>query len=261
MARDVAPPEQGAEQGTEEGTEDGVEDLSLRPGVADDADALAGLFVDAREAAYPDMPKSIHSPGEIRAWFGELFNGDREVWVAERDAAVAGYLILDPEWLHSLYVRPDLTGQGIGSVLIDLAKSLRPAGFALWVFESNTRATVFYERHGLFAAERTDGSDNEENSPDIKMVWPGTVGDLRHRVNEIDDQLAALLNERAGITAEIQLHKPVAGYAGRDPAREAEIVARMAERAPNLGEQRVAQIMHAVITAGLDAAAEPDSGP
>ena len=257
MARDVAPPEGGAQQGTAEG----VEDLSLRPAVADDAEALAGLFVDAREAAYPDMPKSIHTMGEIRIWFGALFDTDREVWVAERDDAVVAYLILDPGWLHSLYVRPDLTGQGIGSVLIDLAKSLRPAGFALWVFESNSRAKAFYERHGFFAAERTDGSANEEKAPDIRMVWPGAVGELRRRINEIDDQLAGLLNERAGITAEIQLHKPVAGYAGRDPAREAEIVTRMAERAPNLGEQRVAQIMHAVITAGLDAAAEPDSGP
>ena len=255
MPREGAPTEEGPEEGPEEGSED----LSLRPGVADDAEALAGLFIAARGAAFPDMPKSIHTTAEIRAWFGELFDTDREVWVAEQDDAVAGYLILDPEWLDSLYVRPDLTGQGIGSVLIDLAKSLRPAGFALWVFESNARAKAFYGRHGFFAAERTDGSGNEEKAPDIRMVWPGAVGELRRRINEVDDQLAALLNERAGITAEIQRRKPVPGYAGRDLEREEEIVARMAERAPNLGEQRVRQIMHAVITAGLDAASEPDS--
>lgn len=252
MARDLAP--------SEGGTEQSAEDLRLRRGVPDDAGVLAGLFADAREAAYPDMPHPVHTADEIRAWFGELLDGDREVWVAEQDDDPAGYLILDPEWLDSLYVRADLTGQGIGSVLIDLAKGLRPAGFALWVFESNSRARAFYERHGFVATERTDGSGNEERSPDVKMVWPGVVGALRDRINDIDDQLAVLLNERAGITAEIQLHKPVAGYAGRDPAREAEIVTRMAERAPNLGERRVRQIMHVVITAGLDAAAEPDSG-
>ena len=256
MAREGAQPEEVAE-----GAEPDSEVLSLRPAVVDDAEALAGLFIAAREAALPDMPKAIHTTPEIRTWFGELFDTERDVWVAEQGGVVVAYLILDPEWLDSLYVRPDLTGHGIGTVLVDLAKSLRPAGFALWVFESNARAKAFYERNGFFAAERTDGSGNEEKAPDIRMVWPGAVDELRRRINEVDDQLAVLLNERAVITAQIQRHKPVAGHAGRDPEREAEIVARMAERAPNLGERRIAQIMHSVITAGLDAAAEPDSGP
>ena len=252
MAREVAPPENVAEHEAEHE----AEDLSLRPGVAGDAEVLAGLFIAAREAAVPHMPKSIHTTTEIHTWFAALFDADREVWVAELDGAVVGYLILDPEWLDSLYVRPDLTGQGIGSVLLDLAKGLRPAGFALWVFESNVRAQAFYEKHGFFAAERTDGSGNEEKSPDIRMVWPGAVGELRRRINEIDDQLAVLLNVRAGITAEIQRHKPVAGYAGRDPEREAEIVTRMAELAPNLGPERIREIMATVINVSLDAAGQ-----
>ncbi len=242
--------------------EDGDLDLSIRAGTTDDAAVLADLFIAAREAAYPAMPHSIHPPHEVHAWFRELFGlqeghgnrEDRETWVAEQDGDVVGYLLLDPEWVDSLYVRPDLTGQGVGSVLLDLAKSLRPGGFGLWVFETNVRARQFYLRHGLVEAERTDGSGNEEKAPDIKMVWSGAVGDLRARINEIDDRLAALLNERAGITAEIQRRKPVPGHAGRDPDREAEIVARMAERAPNLGPERVRAIMHTVIRVSLDAA-------
>jgi chorismate mutase/GNAT superfamily N-acetyltransferase len=242
--------------------EDGDADLTIRAGTTDDAAVLADLFVAARQAAYPAMPHSIHPPHEVHAWFRELLglevgNGtieDRETWVAEQDGEVVGYLLLDPDWVDSLYVRPDLTGQGIGSMLLDLAKSLRPDGFALWVFETNVRAQQFYLRHGLLEAERTDGSGNEEKAPDIKMVWPGAVAALRSRINEIDDRLAALLNERAGITAEIQRRKPVPGHAGRDPDREAEIVARMAERAPNLGAERVREIMHTVITLSLDAA-------
>lgn len=233
-----------------------LEELTMRQGVADDAEALAGLFIAAREAAFPAMPRSVHAATEIHTWFGELFDTDREVWVAEQDDALAGYLILDPEWLDSLYVRPDLTGQGIGSVLVDLAKSLRPDGFALWVFESNTRARAFYERHEFFAAEHTDGSGNEEKSPDIRMVWAGPVSELRSRINEIDDQLAVLLNERAGITAEIQQHKPVPGQSGRDAEREAEIVARMSRSAPILGPEGVREIMQTVISVSLDAAGQ-----
>lgn len=232
----------------------GEPDLTLRPGTTDDADALAELFITAREAAYPAMPHSVHPPHEVHTWFRELCDGHRETWVAERDGAVVGYLILDPEWLDSVYVRPDLTGRGIGSVLLDLAKSLRPNGFSLWVFQSNVAAQRFYLRHGLSEAERTDGTGNEERAPDIRMLWPGAVAELRNRINEIDDRLAALLDERAGITAEIQRRKPVPGHAGRDPERETEIVHRMAGLAPHLGADRIREIMHAVISVSLDAA-------
>ncbi len=246
---------------------EGELDLSIRPGTSDDAAVLADLFIAARQAAYPAMPHSIHPPHEVHAWFRELFGleegagnrEDRETWVAEQDGDVVGYLLLDPEWLDSLYVRPDLTGQGIGSVLLDLAKSLRPGGFGLWVFETNVRAHRFYARHGLVEVERTDGSDNEEKAPDIKMVWPGSVAELRDRIDAIDDRLAVLLNERAGLTAKIQRRKPVPGHAGRDAERETEIVTRMAEVAPNLGPERVREIMHTVITVSLDAAEHPGS--
>ncbi|HZJ04883.1 MAG TPA: GNAT family N-acetyltransferase [Nocardioidaceae bacterium] len=245
-----------------EAAEDDEADLSLRLGMPDDAGVLAEVFVAAREAAHPSMPHSIHPPDEVHTWFRELLRlepaagtrAKRETWVAERDDRIVGYLILDPAWLDSLYVRPDLTGQGIGSVLLDLAKGLRPEGFALWVFETNIAARRFYARHGLDEAERTDGSGNEEGAPDIKMVWPGAVAELRDRINRIDDRLAELLNERAGITAEIQRRKPVPGHAGRDVEREAEIVARMADLAPNLGAERIREIMHTVIRVSLDAA-------
>jgi chorismate mutase/GNAT superfamily N-acetyltransferase len=249
-------------------TEPGV-DLTLRPAAAEDADVLAELFAAAREAAYPAMPRSVHTPAEARHWFREVLDvlprtlpmpAEREIWVAESGGEVVGYLVLDPEWLDSLYVRPDLTGRGIGTVLLDLAKSLRPDGFGLWVFESNVRAQAFYARHGLVPVRRTDGSDNEERAPDIEMAWLGQdpLAVVRRRIDALDDRLAELLNERALLTAAAQRSKPVGGHAGRDPDREAEIVARMAVRAPDLGERGLAAVMHAVITASLDATGPGD---
>ncbi len=234
------------------------DDLLLRPAVAEEAELLAELFMAAREAAFPSMPRTVHGPDEVRRWFAELLSGQRETWVAERAGEVVGYLVLDPEWLDSLYVRSDLTGRGIGGVLLDLAKSLRPEGFGLWVFESNEGARRFYRRHGLVELRRTDGSDNEEHAPDIELAWLGRdpLAALRRRVDTLDDRLAALLEERAILSARIQEVKAVPGHAGRDPAREAEIAARMARVAPRLGPERVQRIMHEVITSSLDAARE-----
>lgn len=233
--------------------------LALRPGTPDDAGALAELLTAARRAAVPMMPPPVHTPDEDRAWVGRQLAGEREVWVAEAQGRLVGYLILEPDWLHSIYVRPGLTGQGIGTFLLDFVKGLRPEGFALWVFESNEPARRFYRRHGLVEVRRTDGSDNEERAPDIEMAWLGDdpLAALRGRIDAVDDELADLLDRRAALTARIQELKTVPGHAGRDPDREAEIAARMARRAPRLGRERVRRIMHAVITESLDAAEDP----
>jgi len=253
-------------------------DLTLRIAVPQDAAAVTDLFLAAREAAYPAMPRSIHPPHEVRGWIGEVLGerprtipmpDARETWVAEDGAGSAGdkelvgYLVLDPEWLHSLYVRPDLIGGGIGATLLDLAKSLRPEGFGLWVFETNIAAQEFYRRHGLVVVRRTDGSDNEERSPDVEMAWFGTepLSTLRRRIDDVDVRLAALLAERTALTAAVQDLKRVSGHPGRDARREAEIVSRMAEVAGDLGPERIGRIMDAVIAESLDVAEQTRPGP
>jgi chorismate mutase len=217
-------------------------------------------------AAVPQMPAPVHSTEEQLAWLGAQVEpvdpnaAPREVWVAEQDGSLVGFFILEEGWLHSIYVQPGRTGEGIGTLMLEVAKSLRPGGLQLWVFQTNEPARRWYARQGFSDVEHTDGSSNEERAPDVRMVWTGAadLGDLRDRIDELDDQLAALLALRAHLTSEIQRLKEVPGHAGRDPRREAEIVARMARIAPRLGPDRLARIMDAVITAGLDVAGHPE---
>ena len=234
-------------------------DLTLRPATLEDAEPLATLYLTAREAAYPSIPRSVHPASQVRQWFrGRFDTPGTEVWLAARDDVPVGLLLLEDDWVHSLYVDPALVGRGIGSALLDLAKSLRPDGLGLWVFVSNAGARRFYARHGFGEVRQTDGSDNEEREPDVELAWPdpASLAGMRHRIDAIDDRLADLLAERAGLTARVQQVKEVPGQAGRDPDREDEIVARMARRAPALGELRIRRIMQQVISESLDAATE-----
>jgi chorismate mutase/GNAT superfamily N-acetyltransferase len=233
---------------------DVVEDLLVRQAGPEDADEIADLYTAARVAAVPQMPPALHTNAEDRQWVaGRLATADHEAWVAERDGRVVGYALLSPVWLDHLFVHPEHLGAGIGTVLLDLVKSLRPGGFALWVFESNVGARRFYARHGLVELERTDGSGNEEKAPDIRMAWPGAnpLHFLRGLVDEVDEELGDLLARRAALTRVIQQHKP---DVSRDAEREREIAARLAARAPELGQERIARIVHAIITESLDAA-------
>jgi GNAT superfamily N-acetyltransferase len=177
-------------------------DLALRRAEPADSSAVAGLYTAARVAAVPMMPPAMHTAEEDRAWFAaQMARPDLELWVAERDGELLGYAMLTPVWLDHLFIRPDATGGGVGSVLLDLVKSLRPDGFSLWVFESNSGARRFYARHGLVELERTDGSGNEERAPDVRMAWPGSDPErfLRRLLEEVDDEIAGLTARRTAL--------------------------------------------------------------
>ena len=225
-------------------------ELSLRPATEADADAVATVHLASRAAA--PMPPGVHPDHEVRAWLGARIAAD-DVWVAEADGRVVAYVRLTPTWLDDLYVDPAYAGQGVGSALLDLAKSLRPDGFCLWVFETNAPARAFYARHGLVELERTDGSANEEREPDVRMAWPGErpLAFLRGLIDEVDEQLGDLLGRRAALTAAVQ---DIKHDTTRDPARERQIAEAMALRAPALGVERLDRIVRTIITESLDAA-------
>jgi ribosomal protein S18 acetylase RimI-like enzyme len=113
----------------------------------------------------------VHSRDEVRQWFADVLLPDGLTWVAEQDGALVAVLTLDGDDLDQLYVVPEAAGQGIGSMLVDLAKQLRPDGLALWTFQTNLAAQEFYRRHGFTEVRRTDGEHNEERAPDVRMVW------------------------------------------------------------------------------------------
>ena len=146
-------------------------DLTVRQAEVADARAIADLYSSARVAAVPMMPPALHTNAEDRLWMAARLAEDHEAWLAERDGELLGYALLTPTWLDHLFIRPDQTGQGIGGVLLDVVKALRPDGFELWVFESNVGARAFYRHRGLVEVERTDGAANEEKAPDVRMAW------------------------------------------------------------------------------------------
>jgi GNAT superfamily N-acetyltransferase len=142
---------------------------AIRRGGPGDARAAADLYLRARAAALRagSIPPGIHDAEDVRGYFASHIVEDCELWVAEHDGALAGILVLDGDFVDQLYVEPGLTGRGIGSALLAVAKRQRPAGLQLWTFQSNAGAQRFYERHGFIAVRRTDGHDNEERAPDV----------------------------------------------------------------------------------------------
>lgn len=155
------------------------------------------------------MPDSVHGEAGVQRWLEGRLASD-EVWVAVAGDRTVGYVRFSGDWLDDLYVDPDHPRQGIGSALLGVARARMPGGFALWVFEENAPARAFYRSHGLVELERTDGSANEERSPDVRVVWPGVdpevflgrmLRDVEADLDELTQRRAALL-EALGRTPE-----------------------------------------------------------
>ncbi len=244
---------------------EGGTDVLLRPAVREDVPAIAEVFGAA--SAGEGHPAQRRTPEEVRAWAEGLVAPPLQSWVAEVDGAVVGFLTLREAWVTMLFVHPARARAGIGSALLELVKALRPGGFGLRVHQANRTARAFYRHHGLVELELTDGSGYHDGAPDLQLAWPGAdpVGYLRLRIDEVDDELAVLLARRVALTRAVQDHKVAAGgkagSAGRDEAREAEIVDRMARHVPGLERDRLARVMHAVIAQSLAAWEEGhDSG-
>ena len=147
-------------------------EVVVRRGVVEDGPAIGALYTAARQHAVPQMPPALHTAEEDVAFYtGRLAAEEVTAWVAEADGEVLGFALCTPTFLDGLYVRPDLKGHGIGSLLLDVVEATHPDGYELWVFESNTGARRLYERRGHVEVERTDGSGNEERAADIRMAW------------------------------------------------------------------------------------------
>ena len=107
---------------------------------------------------------------EARRVFREHIAAIHEVWVAEAEDGIVGYLAMNGSYLARLYISPDHQRTGIGTALLEHAMRLSPSGLELHTHQKNQPARVFYERHG-FRAVKFGISPPPENEPDVEYHW------------------------------------------------------------------------------------------
>lgn len=145
------------------------EAVKIRPVEPGDTEDVADVFLAAL-AAMTYLP-DLYTDAETRTFIRDVLLPNNEVWVAEKGGRVVGFAGLGEDVLRHLWVEPEAQNRGVGTALLALAKERRPQGLWLSVFQKNTGARRFYERHGFTLAELTDGRDNEEHEPDARYEW------------------------------------------------------------------------------------------
>ena len=140
----------------------------IRRATAQDVEQIVDVF--ERSFATLDFLPKLHTHEENLAFLAGVVDR-QDVWVAERDSRIAGFLAIDGDLGTFFYVDPGTQGEGIGTALFEHAQRERPQGFSFWAFQDNVKARHFYEKRGCVAGEFTDGSGNEEKTPDVRYWW------------------------------------------------------------------------------------------
>lgn len=145
--------------------------VRLRRAVFSDMAAVARLNRHVRKVCFPYLP-DLHSPEEHLAFFRNEVFPVSTIWLAQAGDEMIGFAAVSEGWLDHLYVLPAWHGHGVGSTLLRMAKEGNPQ-LDLWTFQQNTQARRFYEHRGFRLVELTDGSENDEKTPDAHYRWVG----------------------------------------------------------------------------------------
>ena len=136
----------------------------------DEIEAVVRLWRRSRDDSQPWLEARMgHTHEDDLRFFEGTLARENDVWVAA-DGAIAGFLAIAGDRLGFLYVDPASQGRGIGTALLDHAKTLSPDGLTLFTHQRNERARAFYERRG-FRAVRFGVSPPPENEPDVQYAW------------------------------------------------------------------------------------------
>ena len=163
-------------------------DVTVRRAGVEDAAAIASVQVTGWHEAYTGrMPQSILDGLDVdrstRGWH-RLLTGDAdgepgELWVAERDGEVIGFVAsgrnrdeepaTESREVYAIYVLAAHYGSGAGQALLDAAIGDHPA--SLWVLADNPRAHAFYARNG-FVADGSWKDDDQWGEPvrEVRLV-------------------------------------------------------------------------------------------
>ena len=144
-------------------------DIKLRRATAQNADEIATIARQSRKHFLPYLPDLHSLDGDQKFYRNRVFP-DCQVWAAGDDETLVGFCAWKADWLEHLYLLPTHVGQGLGSALLARAMDAEPI-LKLWVFQRNQRAIRFYEHHGFRLIRETDGSGNEEKTPDALYEW------------------------------------------------------------------------------------------
>ena len=165
--------------------------MNVRAARVDDAAGIASVHVRTWQAAYRGIVsdaylRTLSIDERTKSWRANLIAASPEVWVAEEQAEVVGWIAFGTSRdadagagtgeVEALYVLPEYWSTGVGRTLWERAYlRLQARGFrraTLWVLADNARAIRFYSAAGFAPSlERAIGIGGQ-SLPEVRYEVP-----------------------------------------------------------------------------------------
>jgi len=139
--------------------------MHIRPLRPEDLDAVMQIWLEGNLSANSFIPHSywLSNKSRVRQELSEA-----EVYVAQEDFRVLGFLRLEGNEIRDMFVQKDLRNRNVGKALLDYAKSIRHE-LELHIYKQNERAIRFYKREDMSVIHQ--GMDFEIGRPEWVMGW------------------------------------------------------------------------------------------
>lgn len=145
--------------------------MRIRPYTPADFESTVALWRAVARATYHFLPTELaHTEEEDRANFLDVIATHNDLWLAEDDEQLVGFLAIAKGYVDRLYIAVDRQRHGIGTALLEKARELSPEGLRLHTHQQNVGACRFYEQQG-FEVVRYGISPPPESAPDVEYGW------------------------------------------------------------------------------------------
>jgi ribosomal protein S18 acetylase RimI-like enzyme len=144
--------------------------LKIRPYYPDDLEDVVQLWYQTWHHTFPSVQHpQLYPEWKIRFQENLAVRGD--IWVAEVDSYIVGFMVLikEEQYLDQLFVDAAYQNQGIGSALLNKAKEICTQGLTLHTLRQNTQAYTFYKKHGFKEGRVSTNKVNRQ--PNIEFRW------------------------------------------------------------------------------------------
>lgn len=145
--------------------------ITIRSYHEDDLDTVVTLWYKSWSNTYPELKH----PQPFEVWKSRFKNDlaiNSTVWVAENQSRIVGFIVINEikGILEQIFVDVDVQRIGIGTALLNKAKTICPLGLSLTTLQQNVQAHKFYEKHGFVAGKLGVNPVNGQASIEYKWI-------------------------------------------------------------------------------------------
>ena len=140
--------------------------MEIRKFTSRDIQPIVELWYHASVIAHPFISPAIWE--SHRQEMAEKYLPQSETYVALRDQEIVGFISMVDNYMAALFVKTELQGQGIGTMLLDFIKK-KQHPIELRVFQKNRKSVGYYKHSGFSII--TGELEENTNEPEYLMRW------------------------------------------------------------------------------------------